>query len=157
LLRDYYNKFFASNSYATDLKGNGAVYYDIDSSEGPGWRASGDCGNGGTAFDDQIDFPSFKSRITLSYRNNNTLISYFQQRSPNFYNSLAPMAPLYVTTIRASGNYSLLGIPAGIRFINPQYYDPGDELVLGTDTWMIFPSHSKDDENMVGFAILKNE
>lgn len=35
--------------------------------------------------------------------------------------------------------YSLLGFPPGIRWVNMRYLDPGDVIVLGTESWKIFP------------------
>jgi hypothetical protein len=90
------------------------------------------------------------------YRSYNTLLTYWMTRSPNFYNSIAPLAPCYVLCLRASNNYCVLGIPQSLRLINPQYYDPGDELTLGSDTWMIFPCHAKDDADArQGIAVKK--
>jgi len=62
---------------------------------------------------------------------------------PNTFNGLAAMMPFYIFARRTSTNYSLLGWPADIRYICCESYDPGAELTLGADTWMVFPMHCK--------------
>jgi hypothetical protein len=133
-----------------------AVYFDADAIAG--WRAAGDCGSDGShALADTLHVPGVKPNGNGSYVYANTFLTIFQTRSPNFYNSLAPFAPIYFLGKRQDNNYSVLGIPNGIRIVNPQYYSPGEEEVLGSDTWMVFPGHDKDNDNdaRLGFACKK--
>jgi hypothetical protein len=138
--------------------GCGAVYMDIDSTEGPGWRAQGYQGNDGADFAEHIIVPGWLSNdASPSYSTHNTFLTFVYYRSPNFYNSLAPMFPVYLFVERENGNYSLPGVPHDIRIINCQYYDPADEIALGSDVWMVFPAHAKDDlcPRSCGFAVKK--
>jgi len=59
---------------------------------------------------------------------------------------------------RTSGFRSLVGVPAGIRFITPKYYDPGDQVVYGDDTWEVFPAHKKSDPlgDYIGYAVIND-
>ena len=57
---------------------------------------------------------------------------------------------------RTNGNWSLLGWPKSLRMLNCYYYDAAEEYTLGSDVWMVFPLHSKDDPGMqMGFAVKK--
>lgn len=65
--------------------------------------------------------------------------------SPQSYNGLAPMLPCYVGVNRTPyvGTWTLLGEFPDVRFLNISNFNPGDELVLGTDVWKIFPLWNK--------------
>lgn len=44
-----------------------------------------------------------------------------------------------VSGARVSGQFSPLGWPPNMRWVNLRYLDPGATLVLGSDTWKVFP------------------
>jgi hypothetical protein len=148
---------FMSHYYTSAVwRGHGGVYVVMDSQAG--WRASGHEGSETTGLQETLLLPGFPpSEAVDSYAYKNTFNSVFFDRSPNFYNSLAPFVPIYIFGKRSDNNYSLLGIPQSIRMVNPQYYDPAEEVVLGSDTWMIFPQHDKDNDidARQGFAVKK--
>jgi hypothetical protein len=149
---------FLTTNYDSVGPGNGAVYLNVDSTAG--WRASGYLGGSGSG-------TGYKSIIFSGVRGNdgtktstnvanNSLVGLFFSRSPNFYNGLAPFAASYVLGKRSSGNFSLLGWPKNIRHISVTNYNPAQEITLASDTWMIFPEHSKADADpAVGFAVKK--
>lgn len=45
----------------------------------------------------------------------------------------------FMAGARQSGVFSPLGWPPNIRWVNLRYMDPGATLVLGSDTWKVFP------------------
>ena len=103
--------------------------------------------------------PSFPTGISASYSYDwNTILGFNFSRSPNYFNAIAPFSPLYMFITRTSGFRSLIGIPAGIRYITPKNYDPGDQEVYGGDTWEIFPAHKKSDTygDYIGYAVLND-
>jgi len=65
--------------------------------------------------------------------------------SPQSYNGLAPMLPCYAGVNRTPyvGTWTLLGEFPDVRFLNISNFNPGDELILGTDVWKIFPLWNK--------------
>lgn len=65
--------------------------------------------------------------------------------SPQSYNGLAPMLPCYVGVNRTPyvGTWTLLGEFPDVRFLNISNFNPGDELILGTNVWKIFPLWNK--------------
>lgn len=147
---------FMTVNYDSSTDGNGAVYLDVDSVAG--WRASGYLGGSGSGTGYRsIILPGLRSNDgskTGTNTANNSLTGFFHSRSPNHYNGLAPFAPCYVLVKRSNNNFSLLGWPKSIRVINNLNYDPADEITLASDTWMIFPEHSKADADPnVGFAV----
>ena len=152
--------FLAANALAYIYYGNGAVYLNVDSVAA--WRTSGYNGSEspGQPYHHSVCFsgmePNANKADVVGRAHSNTLTGFFDTRSPNHYNSLAPFIPVYTLCWRASTNWSMVGWPKSIRTINIQDYDPADEIVLGTDTWMIFPSHSKADvDPVIGFAVKK--
>lgn len=72
---------------------------------------------------------------------------YIQQ--PNHFNGVSNLFPLNILMGRRGNNTSLLGCPKDMRYINMKNLDSGQEIVLGTDTWMIFPFKQKG-EQIVG-------
>ena len=67
------------------------------------------------------------------------------ENSPNTFNGLSPMLPFYYIVERTSDNYSMLGWPANLWYIDTTNFNPGESLTLGSDTYIIFPLHSKND------------
>ena len=68
-------------------------------------------------------------------------ISSFSLKSPSSYNSMAAMCPVYMTLHRSDDNFSLVGWPEGVRFLNVTLYSAGEEITYGDETWMAFPSN----------------
>ena len=128
---------------------NGACYLDADASAN--WRISYST-TYGIIF--SAPFP-----YTYADKGNRSFGSYFVGRTPNSFNSLAPMCPLYVFTKRSDSYLSLLGWPKSIRIINTTNYSGGDEIVYGGDTWKIFRETAYGAEpayyGKTGFAIKK--
>ena len=139
--------FFTAND-ASDYP-NGAVYYDVDSLAA--WR------NSNTTAKDLV-FPGVGGCRVNPYLRSG-LACFFIKRSPNFYNAMAAMIPLYVLGKWADGYYSLLGWPKSIRQLNVSNYACGDELTYGGDTWKVFPATLENTAALVnpgvGFAIKK--
>ncbi len=57
------------------------------------------------------------------------------------------LEPCLVAGARPSGQFSLLGWPPNIRWVDLKYLDPGATLTLGTDTWKVFPVIRKNGTN----------
>lgn len=87
------------------------------------------------------------------------LLAMFHVKSPNYYNSISSMAPVYLLGKRSDNNFSLLGWPEGIRYLNTQNYSMGQELTYGTETWKIFEmngyGYTAKYYRYGGFAFLK--
>lgn len=72
----------------------------------------------------------------------------FQQRgvmySPSTFNALSPLFPIPVYCERASvGIYTPVGVAPDIRLVNMAYYNPLDEITIGSDIWKVFPAVAK--------------
>jgi len=143
---NYYPLYF--NAYPA---GNpaGGVYIDADSVAD--WRIA-------STNDDEILFPCVVGQQANESYSQVGINSMFWSKGPNFYNNLAAMAPLYTFVKRSDDNYSLLGWPEGVRFLNCTNYSAGQELTYGTETWKIFHADSLNGDplNMYcGFAFKK--
>lgn len=63
---------------------------------------------------------------------------------------------------RPSSLFSYIGEPPGIRHVSMEFLNPGDEIVLGPETWKCFPARRKGSgseiplSGNVGIAYLKN-
>lgn len=55
----------------------------------------------------------------------------------------APLHPLWCGVNRGSGLYSDVGYPPDMRAVRIDDFDPGQELPIGGDTWMVFPAMRK--------------
>lgn len=146
-----------------------AVYIDVDGSAS--WKHNGQEGSGDTSLDAdlQIGVQPVYARTDDSVSTNRryavNLNEFVYDRSPNHFNGVSILAPVYIFVTRATGRYTYIGMPKGIRIINRSPYDSGDEFSLGSDTWKVFPAFDIADElstiiNMnphVGFALLKAE
>lgn len=113
---------------------HGAVYYDADGSAG--WR----CAGAGSVR--KILLPCPAGQYANPDYSKSQLAAQFHAKSPNFYNNIAAMCPLYILGSRSDNNYSLLGIPDGVRFLNVTNYSAGQELTYGSETWKIFNANS---------------
>lgn len=52
---------------------------------------------------------------------------------------LAPLMRAHCFADRGSNLFSLIGEPPAFRHVDMTYLNPGDEIVLGADTWKVFP------------------
>ena len=143
----------APQYFSASTGGNkkGAVYVDVDSTAG--WRAS----QGSSTPD--IMFPC----VVGNKGNYNTvsqsgLCSFFWSHAPSSYNAMSAMCLIYTLLKRADENYSLIGWPAGVRFLNVTNYGPAEEITYGAETWTVFQADSLSiaPSNMYcGFAFKK--
>jgi len=91
--------------------------------------------------------PSWLSGASIqwySYSSPSSWCALFLKDTPNTFNSLSPLCPLYLMIKRSSGRYSHVGYPSGIRFVNILQHDAEDEISYGTDIWKLFPADKKD-------------
>jgi len=140
------NYFSACKAYQS----HGAVYVDVDSTAS--WRIS----TGETY--PEILWPCVVGQSGNEYYSKSGLASFFWSHAPNAYNAMAAMCPIYTLLKRSDDNYSLIGYPSGVRFLNVTNYDPAEELTYGAETWTVFhaDSQSGDPLNMyAGFAFKK--
>lgn len=140
----YMPNYFTSNP----SEEAGAVYFDADSDES--WRIADN--------NDEVAFPCVVGQTANESYSKVGIASMFWSKGPNFYNNIAAMCPIYIFGERSDNNYSLLGWPEGVRFLNCTNYSAGQEVTYGTDTWKIFHADSIDSDpnNMYcGFAFLK--
>lgn len=162
--RYWYSDYYSTNGQVPNYfsacqqgYNHGGVYLDVDSTAD--WRTSDG------EYEPEIKFPCvFPSRNSdNNYTYCNGLAGFFHRRSPNYYNNIATMCPIYVLGKRSSGNYSLLGWPEGVRYVNVLNYSAGQEITYGSETWKVFQEKSYDDfDNQVtskyancGFAFKK--
>lgn len=57
--------------------------------------------------------------------------------SPIQFNSRTPLVTPFVWA--SSGGYVPYGTPPAFRYVSMEYYEAGDEVTIGTDTWKVFP------------------
>lgn len=132
---------------------NGAVYLNVDSVAD--FRIAA-----GTYYP-EIKFPCVVGQRGNSNSSQIGLSAFFWEKSPNFYNNIASMCPIYTMGKRSDDNYSLLGWPSGVRFLNVTNYSAGQEITYGSETWKVFPEisfpdYDEDASNKnCGFAFLK--
>lgn len=133
---------------------NGSVYLDVDSVAD--WRVA-------DSYSREIAFPCPAGQsyagidITAS-----GLVPFFYSKSPNAYNAMSAMTPIYLAVKRSDGNYSPIGWPEGVRFLNVTNYTPGQEITYGSETWIVFPANSYASSVTIaypgmGFAFLKDD
>jgi len=134
---DNYVPNYFSAMRAGRLKGG--VYIDADSTAS--WRIA-----------EGSSTPEIWWPCVTAHRSGNNiysqsgLASFFWSHSPNFYNNIAAMCPIYTLVKRDDDNYSSLGIPEGVRFMNVTNYTPGQELTYGDETWKVFHADSLSDD-----------
>jgi hypothetical protein len=77
--------------------------------------------------------------LQLASRVHNAIV-----REPNTFNQLVPFIPLSVYLERLAGNiWSYVGDVLDTRLMNIQNNAPLDEIVIGPDTWKVFPMIAK--------------
>ena len=162
----YFSASFASYSPYSDWNGgtyapnyfsacrlgskHGAVYMNVDATSS--WRMST-----GANYP-EILWPCVVGQQGNVYYSKSGLASFFWSHAPNAYNAMAAMVPIYTLLKRDDDNYSLIGWPDGVRFLNTTNYDPAEEITYGAETWTVFHADSQvgDPINMYcGFAFKK--
>jgi hypothetical protein len=146
-------RYFTVNYDTSRYRQHGAVYINADSVTS--WRCAGSSYSSTESA--QISFPCIDGRGGTSAKTG--LASIFYWKSPSAYNAMAAMCPIYTVLRRSDGNYSLIGYPEGVRFLNVTNYDPAEEINYGDETWMVFHADSLSSTplNMYcGFAFLKS-
>lgn len=63
----------------------------------------------------------------------------FATRSINNLTGNTPLQPITVRVERADNYWSNIGEVPGIRFVNMERFNPGDEFTIGSDVWKVFP------------------
>ena len=144
------SRYFANAPFLVTAV-NGAVYVDVDGTAS--WRNAG-CYSGY----DQIIFPCPSPGDFGPTYHRSGMASFFWSKSPDAYNAMAAMCPIYTFLERDDDNYSLIGWPDGVRFLNTTNYDPAEEVTYGAETWTVFHADSLEATpvNMyTGFAFKK--
>ena len=73
---------------------------------------------------------------------------------PNTLNGVTPMLPFTVFVERPSGFFSPFGYTPHLRYLNITHYAPAERFILGHESWMAFPAHSKHGNSGVhGYAV----
>ena len=129
---------------------NSAIYLDVDSVAD--WR----CADASATR--EIIFPCVAGQSVNPSSSQVGLCSMFWSKAPNAYNAMSAMVPIYTLAKRSDNNYSLIGWPEGVRFLNVTNYSPGQEITYGAETWKVFHADSGNFTplNMYcGFAFLK--
>jgi hypothetical protein len=147
---NYYPGYFTVASSIAYDGPSVAVYYDADGTAD--WRYRR------TEGVSQLECPCVRGDRGSPTASRVGLLALFWTHAPSDYNAMAAMAPVYLLTRRSDDNFSLLGWPEGLRNLNCTMYSPGEEVVFGSDTWLVFHADSMDDAptNMyVGFAFKK--
>lgn len=119
-----------SFAYYPDGNSNTFVYYTDDSTSS--WKHNYNSTNG------DLRCPCPSPQIYSDKYSFNGLLAAFHEKSPNYYNNIATMSPIYLLGKRSDDNFSLLGWPSGIRYLNTLNYSMGQEIMYGTETWKIF-------------------
>lgn len=128
-----FGPFYFTIQTSSNVSVSGGVFLDIDSVAD--WRVNGVSYN-------EIVFPCVAGQTsTVSGYSKSGMASFFYSKSPNFYNNITAMCPIYTFVKRSDNNFSLLGWPSGVRFLNVLNYSAGQEIVYGTETWKIFPAN----------------
>jgi len=129
-------RYFAQNSSGADVYPHGAVYVDVDGTAN--WR-NADYSAGLP----KIAFPCVSGQKSgYTHASKAGMCSYFYDKSPSAYNAMAAMCPIYTLLKWDDDNYSLLGWPDGVRFLNVTNYDPAEEITYGAETWTVFHADS---------------
>lgn len=78
-----------------------------------------------------------------SQGNSHSFWYWLMQRSPNYFNGVSPLLPITIACGRTNNLVSVLGAPKEMRMLRIDNLQPGQELTLGSDIWMIFPVKQK--------------
>jgi hypothetical protein len=144
------SRYFVNNPYIA-LDVDGAVYLNVDSLAS--WRNAGV-----RSSNPQIIFPCPGPGVISENFSKSGMASFFWSTSPDAYNAMAAMCPIDIFLRRSDANYSLIGRPEGVRFLNVANYEPAEEIAYGDETWKVFHANgvAGTPQNMyTGFAFLK--
>lgn len=90
------------------------------------------------------DSASDMRRLNCGWRGRAAPINLLKDMGHSTLTGRAPMYPLWCAVPRGADLYSDVGHPPDLRFIRLDGYAPGEELVLGSDRWKVFPVHRKN-------------
>ncbi|WP_435609927.1 hypothetical protein [Pseudomonas knackmussii] len=96
---------------------------------------------------DGIDWPwpannQFTYDVLNSFSGNIYAMPHIQ-RTPNIWNSEAPLLPVQVYLVRASAKVSLVADIRNARYIRVDSYQPEEIITLGEDRWKVYPFYRK--------------
>lgn len=143
--------------YSTD--GSGAVYLTLDTVAA--WRFAHSPGNDNHVYKDKINFGAQGPYAGLTDYQSLHFSAFANTRTPNAFNGLTVMIPLYVFVKNANNRWSFLGTPESLRAVSLSNYSPADEITYEGDIWKLFPAHRKEESGTtnlngnVGFALKK--
>lgn len=87
----------------------------------------------------------------------NSLAYRWWSSAPNTLNGVTPMIPFYLFVERPGGFFSPFGYTPHLRYLNITNYSPAEQFSIGSDQWMAFPAHSKNNKSGVhGYAVRMN-
>lgn len=86
---------------------------------------------------------SWVPQTTNDTSNSSTVWGTGIHRQPNYFNGTSMLIPFTVACGRRYGLTAILGAPKDIAYINIQNIPVGQEITLGSDTWMTFPFKQK--------------
>lgn len=92
---------------------------------------------------------SARSKVYGGYRAN-TMARAFGRIGSSNAQGLVPGYPITCFAQTSTSDLYYLGSMPDVRGINMQYYVAGDEVTIGGDTWVIFPSRQKSEFNTAG-------
>lgn len=90
------------------------------------------------------DSSSDALRLYCGWRGRAAPINLLNEFGHSTLTGRAPGQPLWCSVPRGADLYSDIGHPPDLRFIRLDSYAPGEELVLGSDRWKVFPVHRKN-------------
>ena len=97
----------------------------------PRWHGVSDAGNDSRA-------------LYCGWRRRAAPINLLKEIGHSTLTGRAPGQPLWCAVPRGADLISDVGHPPDLRFIRLDSYAPGEELVLGSDRWKVFPVHRKN-------------
>jgi len=65
------------------------------------------------------------------------------QSAPSVWDVRSPLFPCYVLLRRDNNRFSIGGSPKGMRTLNARFIAAEQTLVVGSDTWHVFPFHEQ--------------
>jgi hypothetical protein len=132
-----------------------AVWMDVDSIT-EYWWPGGSYVTRYAATTRMVRINGLSGRVDPTNGGQKGLASPLIRATPNAFNGLTSLHVLEVIAEREADKWSYIGRIPNMRMLNMTNYSPGDEITLGSDTWMVFPQHGKADTYPeVGLAVLK--
>jgi hypothetical protein len=159
--RSDYRTAFMADINTANYAGS-AAYFNADSVAD--WRHSGYEGNQSSDYSHYLRCGAQTPWEDDLYwtRDKNTMSHFVYDRTPNAFNGQHVLFPLLFWGKRASGRWSPLGKPTGIRSIGMGTLSAEKEFSIESDTWKVFPANcmyeTGYDSNLnkkVGFAVKK--